>query len=179
MIAVLSIYRFPDVHPWALPTAIVLFVVAALSDALDGYLARKWNAISVFGRIMDPTADKILVLGAYVMLAGPSFHSFDDGQVSRVLPWMAIVILSRELLVTSIRGTLESRGVDFSASISGKLKMAAQSVGAPLIMIVLLVDAQEFRWVNTIAAWTVTLVTALSMVPYVTRARTAFRAQTP
>lgn len=210
MIGVLSIYRFPDTNAWALPLATALFIIAALTDALDGYLARKWNAVSVFGRIMDPTADKILVLGAFVMLAGPGFNvpgatipldnPVDLGassdlaltQISGVYAWMVIVILSRELLVTAMRGALESHGVDFSASISGKLKMMLQSIGAPLIMVIVYMaglrvyegDHQtgwafippEFAAItNAGIASMITLITALSAIPYITRARTAFK----
>jgi CDP-diacylglycerol--glycerol-3-phosphate 3-phosphatidyltransferase len=152
-VAILSIYRFPDTNSWALPTALILFIVAALTDALDGYLARRWNAVSVFGRIMDPFADKILILGAFVMLAGPSFLSSDDwtyAHTSGVLPWMVVVILGRELLVTTIRAVMESRGINFSAARSGKLKMIAQSVGVPAIL--LLVIAADGIYDNPLAA---------------------------
>jgi len=140
-VAVLSIYRFPDTNAWALPVALVLFVVAALTDALDGYLARKWQVVSVFGRIMDPFADKVLILGAFVMLAGPQFFATDEllwTQVAGVTPWMVVVILGRELLVTTIRAVLESQGVDFSAKWSGKVKMIVQSVGIPVIMLIVI-----------------------------------------
>ncbi len=196
MIAVLSVFRFPDQNPWALPVATALFIVAAITDWLDGFLARRWDAVSVFGRIMDPTADKILVLGAFVMLASPAFTvESSDGSaalsVSGVAPWMVIVILSRELLVTAMRGTLESEGVDFSATMSGKLKMVAQSIGAPAIMLVLILarrdpgtgsDLPDPRLVSLPAwalhtaagiAWAITLITAISAIPYITRARKA------
>src|SRR5262249_32747471 len=59
---------------WTLLAAMLVFVLAAVTDALDGYLARRWDAVSVFGRIMDPFADKLLVIGAFVFLASPAFH---------------------------------------------------------------------------------------------------------
>ncbi len=217
-VAVLSVYRFPDHNAWALPTALVLFVVAALTDAADGYLARRWNAITVFGRIVDPLADKVLILGAFIMLAGPGFwvdREFAYGghwvaQTTGIAPWMAVVILGREFLVTTIRAVFEGRGVDFSAALSGKLKMILQAVGAPAIMLGVLAAAGAFGEVeamrdailaaqdgdgslNTVELWTssamwweryfrisvgvcaaiawcVTLVTAASAIPYVTRA---------
>lgn len=161
----------------AILAAVALFVLAATTDALDGYLARKWNAISVFGRIMDPFADKLLVLGAVIMLTTPQFQIALEGRPAMAAGfsgWMAVVILGRELLVTSIRGAFESRGIDFSASASGKAKMIAQSVAIPACLLVAGVWASEppawAGWFTTIAAWGTTLVTAASTVPYVQRA---------
>lgn len=171
---------------WALPLAMVLFVVAAFTDFLDGYLARKWNAVSVFGRVMDPFADKILVLGAFVMLAGPNFRLDGDGaMLSGVAPWMVVVIIARELLITSLRGLCESRGINFSATQAGKLKMIAQSVSVPLILLLAWLatgretaDAGDPLVIaNFWIALTTTLLTALSAVPYLTRGFAALRQQ--
>ncbi len=161
--------------------ATAIFVVAALTDALDGYLARKWNAISKFGRIMDPFADKVLVLGAFVYLASPAFSAIDPSsadntrlvQLSGVAPWMAIVVLARELLVTSVRGFFESQGIDFSADVAGKLKMVLQSLVAPLVLVLLaLADVSPdspARWAIDLAVWLTVLVTVLSCVPYIVK----------
>lgn len=158
--------------------AVVLFVAAAVTDALDGYLARKWNAVSVFGRVMDPFADKLLVLGSAVMLATPAFSiSTPSGgpiMAAGFTGWMAVVILGRELLVTSIRGVFEARGIDFSASASGKAKMIFQSVAIPGCLLVAGLWASDrpawAGWAVDLAAWGTTLVTVLSAVPYVHRA---------
>lgn len=166
--------------------AMALFIIAALTDALDGYLARKWNATSQFGRVMDPFADKILVVGAFIILAGPGFlwtvsaPDAPHGTVpltylaSGVAPWIAIVILARELLITSLRAVLESQGRDFSASWSGKLKMIAQSVAVPLILLLLGVadvsPGSPARVAILSVAYATAFVTVLSGVPYVTRA---------
>lgn len=161
-----------------LPAAALVFILAAITDALDGYLARKWNVVSKFGRVMDPFADKILVLGAFVMLAGPQFrYVFPEGQrllLSRVEPWMVVVILARELLVTSLRGVLESAGQDFSASLSGKLKMILQSIAVPFILLTLCFKTpwpgSTTQMVLDGVVWTTVIVTAISGVPYVLRA---------
>jgi CDP-diacylglycerol--glycerol-3-phosphate 3-phosphatidyltransferase len=151
-----------------------LFVVAALTDALDGHLARTWNVISKFGRIMDPFADKVLVLGAFIMLAGPAFTTASGHLVSGIAPWMVVVMLARELLVTSIRAALEGDGIDFSAGWSGKIKMALQSLVVPLILILLAWGApargSARAWTIDIAAWATVGATVLSGVPYLTRA---------
>ena len=180
-VAALSAYRYPGVAPWALPTALALFVVAAFTDALDGYLARRWNAITVFGRVVDPAADKVLVLGALVFLASPAFlpeagAGIGLGRVvTGVEPWMVAVVLAREFMVTSARAVLESAGVSFAASAAGKIKMIAQSAIVPAAMLaVWLVPADALapggwaRWALDLAAWAMTLLTVVSGLPYFT-----------
>ncbi len=126
----------PDRALWG-NVSVALFVVAALTDLLDGHLARRWQVVSGFGRIMDPFDDKVLVLGAFVFLASPRFAEASDGDYGRfrmltgVQSWMVTVILARELFVTSVRGVLEGRGVAFGAEWPGKCKMVLQSVAAP------------------------------------------------
>lgn len=155
---------------WLLIAAAV-FILAAITDALDGHLARKWNVVSVFGRIMDPFADKVLVIGAFVYLAGPGFSS-GGHSISGVHPWMVSLILARELLVTSIRAAFESKGVSFAASWSGKWKMILQSICVP---VVLLLPNFAFAhppptWPQIAIVWATVLVTAWSAVPYIQRA---------
>jgi CDP-diacylglycerol--glycerol-3-phosphate 3-phosphatidyltransferase len=103
-------------------TGLVLFIVAASTDWLDGYWARKYGQITVLGRILDPFADKLIICGTFVFLAAVP--------ASKVDAWMAVVILGRELLVTALRSFLEERGKDFSAKTTGKWKMALQCVAA-------------------------------------------------
>lgn len=161
-----------------LVSATALFIIAALTDALDGHLARKWNAESKFGRIMDPFADKFLILGAFIMLAGPGFTSVAEGvgriQVSAISGWMAVIMVARELLVTSIRGAYESEGVDFSAGWSGKGKMILQSVAVPLILLIVAfgnpAPDTNARTFLVILAWATTIVTVVSAFPYIGRA---------
>jgi len=164
---------------WWLLGAAALFIVAAITDFLDGYLARRWQAVSRFGRVMDPFADKILVLGALVSLASPRFQLVDPAdaglyQATAVAPWMIIVILARELLVTSIRGVYEREGIDFSAAWSGKAKMLLQSLVVPAVLaLVALVPVEPGspgRWAVLALVWATVLVTAVSGLPYILRA---------
>lgn len=163
---------------WLLVLAAALFIVAAATDALDGYLARRWGVISQFGRVMDPFADKLLVLGGFIMLASPALVTRDAaGQtcvLTRVEPWMIVVILGRELLITSLRSVLESRGIDFSATMSGKLKMILQSVCVPAVLLgVAGWDTTPGKTAGLVLSglvWATVLVSAISGVPYVIRA---------
>ncbi|MBL0926649.1 MAG: CDP-diacylglycerol--glycerol-3-phosphate 3-phosphatidyltransferase [Phycisphaerales bacterium] len=192
-LGMLAVYRFPDTRLWALVAAFALFILAAVTDWLDGHLARRWNAQSVFGRIMDPLADKVLVLGAFIMLAGPNFSDAAGRSASGVLPWMAVVILARELLVTSLRAEAESRGVDFSANWAGKAKMIAQSFAIPLILLLLMLGLlvgsrslagvwytppvlPEWAMIGVRAvAWTTVVITVASAWPYAAQASRALR----
>ena len=174
VIALLASVADPVGHA-AVVTALALFIMASLTDALDGYLARRWGVVSAFGRVMDPFADKILVLGTLVVLTGPGFAS-DGRQLSGLAGWMVALILGRDLLVTSIRGLYESRGVDFSAGLAGKVKMIVQSVATPLILLVLAAfDPAEGtgRAVVLASAWAMVAVTVWSALPYVVRAMRA------
>ena len=159
--------------------AIVIFIVASLTDILDGYLARRWNAITPFGRVMDPFVDKVLVLGTFVILAGPGLAGGPDGQASGVAAWMVVVMLARELLVTSLRGVLEGMGRPFPADRFGKAKMLLQCVAAPYA-----INEATHGWYapqatgHAIAQWTLWLAvaaTALSGLPSLLRATTLLK----
>ncbi|MFT4538520.1 MAG: CDP-diacylglycerol--glycerol-3-phosphate 3-phosphatidyltransferase [Planctomycetota bacterium] len=116
-----------------------LFVFVASTDFLDGYLARKGNLVSVFGRIADPFVDKVLILGTMIFLAVAPWSR------PWMPAWMVVVILAREFLVTGLRGFIESEGGAFPADGFGKIKMIAQclAVGSILWM-------QAYSWP---AAW--------------------------
>ncbi|MDM8007481.1 MAG: CDP-diacylglycerol--glycerol-3-phosphate 3-phosphatidyltransferase [Phycisphaerae bacterium] len=115
-------------NAWLMDLSAILFIIAALTDIVDGYLARKHNQVTSFGRVIDPFVDKILVLGAYIFLAGDGFIDAGGRKVTDVAMWMVVLILGRELLVTSLRGVTEAAGTSFGANIHGKAKMFLQSV---------------------------------------------------
>jgi CDP-diacylglycerol---glycerol-3-phosphate 3-phosphatidyltransferase len=104
-----------------------LFLIAAGTDWLDGFWARRYGQITILGRMLDPFVDKVIICGTYIFLAA------DPN--SGLMAWMAVVVLGRELLVTALRSFLEQQGADFSASISGKLKFILQctAVAASLV----------------------------------------------
>lgn len=180
--AMLNVYRFEvgDTHAGILIAALVLFLVAAFTDFLDGYLARRWAAVTLFGRIVDPVADKILVIGGFIYFAGPRFVNPDDptDMLSGVYPWMVVVILLRELAVTSIRAAMESQGIDFSARSVGKWKMVLQVVAIPVVIVAVALDPLDQPWVRIVrdlTVWATVIVTILSGLPYVTGALRAVR----
>lgn len=150
-----------------------LFVVAGLSDILDGYLARRYNQITSFGRVIDPFVDKMLVLGGYILLVGDNFVDASGRTISGVSAWMVVVILGRELLVTSLRGVTEAEGQSFAANVYGKIKMFLQSLTLGWILFTLahpvsLAFAAPFC---KPLIWLTVVVTLLSAVPYVRMSR--------
>ncbi len=105
--------------------AAVLFLLAALTDLLDGYLARRRSQVTRLGRLLDPIADKLLVLSALVLLV----------QFDLVASWVAILIIAREVVVTGVRALAAADGVVLSAETLGKYKMAAQVIAIVLLIL--------------------------------------------
>lgn len=179
---VLNLYRYPVGPDWALAGACLLFLAAAVTDALDGYLARRWHVESTFGRIMDPFCDKVLILGAFIYLAGPRFviphkayeHAFFN-MISGVYPWMVALMLARELLVTAVRGEIETHQTPFPARLSGKLKMILQSLVVPAVLVIVWLNPLRphyawLAWLRDILIYATVLVTFVSGLPYVAEA---------
>jgi CDP-diacylglycerol--glycerol-3-phosphate 3-phosphatidyltransferase len=146
--------------------AMVLFIIAAGTDWLDGYWARKYGQITTLGRILDPFVDKVIICGTFIMLAAIP--------ASGLTAWMAVVVVARELLVTAIRGFMEGEGIDFSASLSGKLKMVAQCLAVGWSLFRLSYgEALPPQWVTTgldIVVWAAVALTVYSGVEYVVAA---------
>lgn len=105
--------------------AALVFVIAAVTDLLDGYVARKTGQITKLGRLLDPIADKLLVLSALILLV----------QVDRVTALVAILIIAREVAVTGLRAIAASEGMIMSAEATGKYKMALQVVAIVLLLL--------------------------------------------
>ena len=150
-----------------------LFVFAAGTDWLDGYLARKFGQVTTLGRIMDPFVDKIIVGGAFLFLLEKN-QTVEDGVALRsgVTAWMVIAVIGREMFISSLRGFLEKEGKDFSASFSGKAKMMLQCVAVTASLLSL---APNLPWpwlprTRDILLWLTVIVTIWSGLVYVVRA---------
>lgn len=131
--------------------ALVLFVTASLTDLLDGYLARKNNLVTNFGKFMDPLADKLLVCSALICFAA-------NGQLPA---WMVIIIIAREFIISGFRLIASDEGVVIAASYWGKVKTTVQ-----MIMIIALLV--EFPYAMVIA-WAAVALTVISLVDYIVK----------
>ena len=105
--------------------ATIVFLAAAFTDMLDGKIARKYNLVTNFGKLMDPLADKLLTMAAFVCLV----------ELGDIPAWMVIVILGREFIITGMRQVAAAEGIVIAAGWSGKIKTVCQMVAIPLIML--------------------------------------------
>lgn len=176
---VLSIVLFCFLAHGEYLIGLILFCIAAGTDWFDGYYARRYGQVTQLGRILDPFADKIIICGSFVFLVAiPQ---------SRIAAWMAVVVIGRELLVTALRSFLEERGGDFSASMSGKLKMVLQCAVVIGSLVRLLSwnaqlgqwsDAAPPAWMTTtvdLLAWSAVALTVYSGIEYILAAARIFR----
>lgn len=136
-----------------------LFLLAALTDFLDGYFARRWQLVTRFGQLLDPAADKILIAAAFVSLV-----ELDP----RVTPsWMVVAILAREFAVNALRSHAAAEQIVIPAGISGKIKTGAQIVAISLLIIYNKLG--EFSHLAPISLWVAVIVTLFSGFEYFVR----------
>ncbi len=163
-------------------SAAVVFVAAACTDALDGCIARRYGMVTVLGRVLDPFVDKIIICGSFIFLLNKNID-FGSGMAltSGVNEWMVIIIIGREMFVNSLRAFLEQHGRDFSATLSGKIKMVTQCIAVTVGLLSLSPDIggqyPKFNVLRDVLLWTAVAVTAYSGVTYSYRAFVMLRAE--
>ena len=139
----------------------VIFVVASLTDMLDGKIARKYDLVTDFGKLMDPLADKLLVMSALICLV----------QLGDIPGWMAIVILGREFAITGLRTVAASNGVVIAAGWTGKIKTVLQMIAVILILL----RNWPFSYLGVpmdqIVLWAAVVMTIVSGAEYVIKNR--------
>lgn len=143
---------FPDAPEWMKWAALAVFVVASLTDLLDGKIARKYNLITNFGKFMDPLADKLLVGAALICFVA-------TGQVSA---WVVIVIISREFIVSGFRLIASDKGVVLAAGMSGKIKTVLQMI----MTIVVIADIPGFELIEQLLIYASLIMTVVSLADY-------------
>ncbi len=136
----------------------VLFIVAAVTDWLDGYLARKWNQTSNFGAFLDPVADKLIVSTALILLVA-------DGRVSELV---TIIIIGREITISALREWMASMGKRKSVAVNmiGKFKTAAQLTAIPMLLQSGVVAGLDMLFWGTLLIWIAAVLTLWSMAYY-------------
>lgn len=134
--------------------ALAIFIVASLTDLLDGKIARKYNLVTNFGKFMDPLADKLLVSAAMICM-------IEKGMLAS---WIVIIIISREFIISGFRLVASDSGIVIAASYWGKFKTVFQM----LMIIVLIMDlGGVFDIVGTVLVWIALVLTVVSLVDYV------------
>ncbi|SFE10561.1 CDP-diacylglycerol--glycerol-3-phosphate 3-phosphatidyltransferase [Peptostreptococcaceae bacterium pGA-8] len=148
--------------------ALVIFLIASFTDFLDGYIARKYNLVSNFGKIMDPLADKVLVYSAFCMMV--------EGNI--VPAWMLVVILAREFTIAGMRTVAAAEGIVIAAAMSGKIKTVLQMIAVPLLMLAvansLTVKGEAIMYAAKFFLWASLIMTVYSGVEYVYKNRKLF-----
>src|SRR5262249_28594824 len=145
---------------------------AALTDYVDGWLARRWHQVTQFGRVADPFADKILVCGTMIMLV-------EFPVTAAILPgWVVVIVVARELLVTTLRAVAEAAGHPVPADGLGKWKMVAQCVAAAALLTVL-AGSDVFARTAVVAVWVALAFTVVSGLNYVAKAGRLLQHRTP
>jgi len=152
--------------------ALLVFVVAAATDWVDGYWARKYGQVTQVGRIFDPFVDKVIVCGTFIFLVG--------SKGSEVTATMTTIIVARELLVTALRSQVEGKGMDFSAQWAGKIKMVVQCAAAGTSLGILWLFPAEaapasLRTTLIVLLWASVAITVYSGAGYVVAAARMLR----
>jgi CDP-diacylglycerol---glycerol-3-phosphate 3-phosphatidyltransferase len=176
----LAVVLFILINQQSWAWSIVVFALAAFTDWLDGYYARKQGLTSTLGRNLDPLVDKVLICGAYIFLL--PYGTAD----AWLVPWMVTVIVARELIITSLRSFMENRGATFGADWLGKLKMGLQCAalfGVFVFLFLVSVEASApvvnfFALVRDVLIWGMLGATALSGLQYLLRAALLLRSDT-
>lgn len=145
--------------------AFSLYIATVLSDGLDGYLARSRGQITAFGRIADPLADKIVICGVLVLAM-----SIPETAML-VPPWIVVLVLAREFLVSGLRGYLEGHGTKFGARWEGKTKLVVQAFYCGAILFYPGSHYNWVFWVAEIALWATAAISVYSGLSYILKAR--------
>ena len=163
--AVYALIEF-EAYAWAL----IIFVIAAATDALDGYFARLLKQESPLGRQLDPLIDKVIVAGCYIYLATiPG---------TGVRAWMVTAIVVRELLIQGVRSLLEGQGQPFGARTAGKLKTVVQCASISAVLLVLWLQASSppaLAWIRDGLTWLAVVLTIYSGLVYIRIAMPSLR----
>ncbi len=164
---VLSVVLFVLIASQQWLWALLVFSLAALTDWLDGYLARLQGQTSSLGRVLDPLVDKVLVCGAFIFLL--PYGVATSSESAWLTPWMVTVVVAREFLITGLRGWLESAGVSFGADWLGKIKMALQCAALVVIFIALDNPRSDLALLRLVLVYAMLAATILSGLQYLWR----------
>ena len=135
--------------------ALVIFVVASLTDMLDGKIARKYNLVTNFGKFMDPLADKLLVCSALICMI----------ELGQIPAWMVIIIIGREFIISGFRLVASDNGVVIAASYWGKFKTVSQMIA----VILMILNVPALGWLTTAFIWIALVLTVVSLIDYIAK----------
>lgn len=144
-----------QINPYFNMIALIIFIVASLTDLLDGKIARKYNLVTNFGKFMDPLADKLLVCSAMICLI----------ELERIPSWIVVVIIAREFVISGFRLIASDNGVVIAASMWGKYKTTFQMI----MVILMIVNLPQLQLLTDIVMWIATILTVVSLIDYLVK----------
>jgi len=147
------VFLLVPITPYDKWIALGIFVIASLTDLLDGKIARKYNLVTNFGKFMDPLADKLLVCSAMICLI----------ELDRLAAWIVIVIIAREFIISGFRLVASDNGVVIAASYWGKFKTTFQMIAVCL----LIADVEALSLFTQIILWIAVILTVVSLIDYI------------
>ena len=146
------LFMLVDITAYDKWIAFAIFIIASLTDLLDGKIARKYNLVTNFGKFMDPLADKLLVCSALICLVA----------LTKISAWIVIIIIAREFIISGFRLIASDNGVVIAASYWGKFKTTFQ-----MVMICLMIaDIEAISLITTVVMWIALILTIVSLVDY-------------
>lgn len=155
MIPFFIVFLLVPITPYDNWIALAIFILASVTDFLDGYIARKYHLVTNFGKFMDPLADKLLVCSALICLV----------ELEKIAAWMVILIIAREFIISGFRTVAADNGVVIAASYWGKFKTTFQMIAVCL----LIADIPALTVVTQIVLWIAVILTVVSLVDYLVK----------
>lgn len=146
------VFLLVPITPYDKWIALAIFIIASLTDLLDGKIARKYNLVTNFGKFMDPLADKLLVCSALICLI----------ELNKIPSWMVILIIAREFVISGFRLIASDNGVVIAASYFGKFKTTFQMIAVCLMI----ADIAALKLVTDIVLWIAVVLTVVSLIDY-------------
>ena len=145
--------------------ALAIFVIASLTDLLDGKIARKYNLVTDFGKFMDPLADKLLVCSAMICFV----------EMGSLRAWIVVIIIAREFIISGFRLIAADNGIVIAASYYGKFKTVFQ-----MVMIILLIMDLQYKWfiiLSGVVMWIAVVLTIVSLIDYLVKNKDVMKSQ--
>jgi len=163
LVPVFVVFLMCNITPYDKWIALFIFIVASLTDMLDGKIARKYNLVTNFGKFMDPLADKLLVCSAFICFI----------ELGKLPTWMVLIVIAREFIISGFRLVASDNGVVIAASMWGKYKTAISMI--MICLVIADINNPVFEIITTIFIWAALILTVVSLIDYILKNKDIFK----
>lgn len=163
LVPVFVVFLMCNLTPYDKWIALAVFIIASLTDMLDGKIARKYNLVTNFGKFMDPLADKLLVCSAFICFI----------ELGKLPTWMVLIVIAREFIISGFRLVAADNGVVIAASIYGKYKTAISMI--MICLVIADINNPIYQVVTTIFIWAALILTVVSLIDYIVKNKDIFK----